>query len=39
MIYDPVNDPKGVELIVKDDFVDDEKENGNEVNATVEVAA
>jgi diphthamide biosynthesis protein 3 len=39
VIYDPVRDSAGDELILKDDFVDDEKEDGTKVNATVEVTA
>ena len=38
VIYDPVVNLLEDELILKDDFVDDEKENGKEVNAMVEVA-
>jgi diphthamide biosynthesis protein 3 len=39
VIYDPVISSGENELIVKDDFLDDDKENGKEVNATVEVSA
>ena len=39
VIYDPVQDSAGDELILKDDFADDEKEGGTKVNATVEVTA
>ena len=39
VIYDPVINSGEDELIMKDDFVDDDKENGTEVNATVEVTA
>src|SRR5438552_6213696 len=37
VIYDPVQDSAGDELILKDDFADDENEGGTKVNATVEV--
>jgi diphthamide biosynthesis protein 3 len=39
VIYDPVISSGENDLIVKDDFLDDDKDNGMEVNATVEVSA
>lgn len=39
VIYDPVQNPEGDELISKDDFVDDDKDDGTTVNAMVDVAA
>ena len=39
VIYDPVITSGDSELTVKDDFVDEDKENGKQVNVTVEVTA